>query len=398
MAAALNEPGCSVMHAFLHSAKRECLHLLQDRWDLALVTWMPLLALALLAWFFSAGVLRKLPIVVVDRDHSTLSRQLIRMLDENSGLRVAYQRDALIQAWPLMRAGNSYAVVFVGENTSRDTLVRNGGTIMSWYNASYLTAGQAAAREISSTVQAFGQRVAIEQTAAIRGPAKVRSAPISVQVSVLGNAARSYEHFLLSLLFPALLHLAATLAMGSAFGRELRNGTVAAWMEACGWRVLPAIAGKAAPYLLLFLLYAVLGLGWLVSSRGGGVQGNVALLVLGYALMFLAYAAIALLLVGATRNMGTALSLVSMYAGTSLAFSGGTFPVIDANTFVQVWNAVLPYTYFLHLQSQQLDAHASLADAANPLAILVLFILIAGGVGWWLYARAARDPAAWGLR
>jgi ABC-2 type transport system permease protein len=359
---------------------------------------MPLLALAMFAWFFSAGVPRKLPIVVVDQDRSALSRELIRMLDENPGLHVAYQRDALLQAWPLVRAGKSYAVVLVGAESSRDMLVRNGGTVMSWYNASYLTAGQAASREIAATVQAFNQRVAIEQTAAIRGPAKVRGAPISVQVSVLGNASRSYEHFLLSLLFPAMLHLAATLALAAAFGRELRDASVQTWMASCGWRVLPAVLGKAAPYLVLFLLYAVLGLAWLVGIRGAGVQGNIALLMLGYGLMFVAYAAIALLLVAATRNMGTALSLVGIYAGTSLAFSAGTFPVIGANAFVKAWNTALPYTHYLHLQSQQLDAHAALADAAGPLGALVSFVLIAGSMGAWLYARAARDPAAWGLR
>lgn len=398
MAAALSEPACSPWQAFLRSAARECAHLRTDRWDLALVTWMPLLALALFAWFFSAGVPRKLPIVVVDQERSALSRELIRMLDENPGLHVAYQRDALLEAWPLVREGKSYAVVLVGPNTSRDALVRNGATILGWYNASYLTAGQAASREISATVQAFTQRVAKEQTAAIRGPGKLRAAPISVQVSVLGNASRSYEHFLLSLLFPAMLHLAATLAWAAAFGRELRDATVTSWMDACGGHVLSAVVGKVAPYLLLFLLYAVLGLAWLAGARGGGVHGDVGLLVLGYGLMLLAYAAIALLLVGATRNMGTSLSLVGIYAGTSLAFSAGTFPVIGANAFVRAWNAMLPYTYYLRLQAQQLDAHASLADSARPLGALMLFVLVAGAAGWWLYARAARDPKAWGLR
>jgi len=398
MAAALSESACSPWQAFLRSATRECAHLRKDHWDLALVTWMPVLALALFAWFFSAGVPRKLPIVVVDQERSALSRTLIRMLDENPGLSVAYQRDALLDAWPLIREGKSYAVVWVGANTSRDALMRDGATLLSWYNASYLTAGQAASREITATVQAFTQRVAKEQTAAVRGPGKLRGAPISVQVSVLGNASRSYEHFLLSLLFPAMLHLAATLACAAAFGRELRDATVAEWMASCDGRVLPAVAGKSAPYLLLFLLYAVLGLAWLAGVRGGGVRGDMLLLMLGYGLMLLAYAAIALLLVGATRNMGTALSVVGIYAGTSLAFSAGTFPVIGASGFVRAWNAMLPYTHYLRLQAQQLDAHAALADSAVPLGTLMLFVVLAGTGGCWLYARAARDPKAWGLR
>ncbi len=56
MAATLTRP--TAREAFVRSALRECARLRADPWDLALATWVPLLALALLAWMFSAGVPR----------------------------------------------------------------------------------------------------------------------------------------------------------------------------------------------------------------------------------------------------------------------------------------------------------------------------------------------------
>ena len=64
MAATLTRP--TAREAFVRSALRECARLRADPWDLALATWVPLLALALLAWMFSAGVPRELPVAVVD--------------------------------------------------------------------------------------------------------------------------------------------------------------------------------------------------------------------------------------------------------------------------------------------------------------------------------------------
>ena len=145
-------------------------------------------------------------------------------------------------------------------------------------------------------------------------------------------------------------------------------------------RLLPAVAGKLAPYLLLFTAYGTLSLLWLAAIRGG-VAGSAVLLVAAQAAMYLAYGGIALLLVGATRNMGTSLSLTGLYAGTSLAFSGATFPVQGAPLFAQVWSQLLPFTAYLKLQAQQLDLGAAWTASLSLLGTLLLFVLVAGGAG-----------------
>ena len=96
--------------------------------------------------------------------------------------------------------------------------------------------------------------------------------------------------------------------------------------------------------------------------------------------------------------MGTSLSLTGLYAGTSLAFSGATFPVQGAPLFAQVWSQLLPFTAYLKLQAQQLDLGAAWTASLSLLGTLLLFVLVAGGAGLRLYARGARDPASWGQR
>jgi ABC-2 type transport system permease protein len=396
MATALTR--ATARQAFVRSALRECARLRADPWDLALVSWIPLLAMALFAWMFAGGVPRALPVALVDHDHSATSRDLARRLDAAPGLRVAVQPPGLPQAWSTVRANDTFAVVYVPAGTEREILRGGSATVLVGYNASHQVAGQAALREIGGAVQASGARIVREQVARLRGPGAVRAAPIEVQATVLANAARSYEHFLLGLLFPALLHLAACLAMVSALGRELRDGSAGEWLHACGDRLLPAVAGKLAPYLLLFTAYGTVSLVWVAAIRGGGVAGSATLLLAAQAAMYAAYAGIALLLVGTTRNLGTALSLTGLYAGTSLAFSGATFPIQGAPVFAQAWSQLLPFTAYLKLQARQLDLGDGGAASLPLLGALLLFALLAGGTGLLLFGRGARDPAAWGRR
>lgn len=386
------------MQALLASARRECRFLRASPWDLALATWIPCVLLFIVAWLFSGGVPRELPVAVVDLDRSTTSRELVRHLQASPGLTVSEQPSSLEQAFSLARALKVYAVVHIPAGTGRDIQRDCSGTVLSYFNASYQVAGQAAARDIDSAVQAVSAQLAVAEVALTLGPASVRSAPVSVQTSVLFNPGRSYEQFLLALLFPAILHLALCVAMVGAFGRELRDATIQPWLRESHDRLVPAVLGKMAPYLLLFTAYGAASLVWLAVLRGGGLADGFGLLMLGQALMYLAYAVIALLLVGATRNMASALSMAGLYAGTSLAFSAATFPLQGASWFTRLWSALLPFTAYLKLQAQQLDMGSSLAVSAWPLGALLLFVVIPGAIGMVLLGRASRDPAAWGRR
>jgi ABC-2 type transport system permease protein len=374
---------------FSASLQRELRHLRGDRAELALVTVLPLLMLVVMAWLFSASVMRAVPIAVVDLDHSAESRLLTRMLDASPGLAVASQPATLADAQTQLRRLDVFAVVLVPRDATRQALRGGEGTVLAYYNASYLTTGQSAARDITDAVGAWNARLLKERIGLQVGPAKLRAAPIRVQSAVLYNPARSYELFLLPLIFPAVLSLVLALAAASSIGREVRDGTLAAWLGDAPWA---ALAGKLMPYVVLFALYGAAGVLYLACLRGDGVAGSLLLLLLAQPLFYLACAAYAVLFVGLTRDMGTALSVVGLSLGTALAFSGATFPVIDAPLFTRVWNLLLPLTAYVKLQTQQQFVGAPGAVSLWPLATLALMILVAGGIGGWRLIVAARAP------
>lgn len=387
MAAALNTD----RGGFGGSWQRELRRLRSNRADLALVTVLPLLMLVVMAWMFSASVMRDVPIAVVDLDHSRDSRLLLRMLDASPGVRIASQPAGMEEARGQLRRLEVFAVVLVPRDVTRQALRGQQGTVFSYYNATYMTTGQSAARDIGDAVSAWNARLLRERIGLQVGPGKLRAAPIAVQSDILFNPARSYELFLLPLIFPAVLSLVLALAVAGSLGREIRDGTLPAWLGHAPWS---AIAGKVLPYVLLFSLYGALGAAHLAWLRGDGIAGSVVLLLFAQPLFYLATAAYALFFVGVTRDMGTALSAVGLSIGTALAFSSATFPVIDAPLFTRVWHLLLPLSAYIKLQTQQQFIGSPLVVSLWPLATLLLMIVVAGGIGGWRLLAFARTPQA----
>ena len=76
---------------FKASFVRECRCLARSPWDLALLTWIPLLLCGVIAWQLSGGVVRDLPVLLIVQDDSAISRDLAIRIEAAPGLALAGQ-------------------------------------------------------------------------------------------------------------------------------------------------------------------------------------------------------------------------------------------------------------------------------------------------------------------
>lgn len=398
MASGVNATTRNFRVALCASARREWRFLSRSTWDMAMISWIPWLTMLLLAIMFMHAVPRSLPVAVVDDSRGPVSRELIRALMSAPALDVRGHPLQLADAWSQVRSMDVDAVIHIPANT--DDLVQQGqpATVFAFYNAAFTTAGASAFRNIDAALKQVAGQVALEHTALQQGPGVLRAAPVSAQVTVLFNPARSFEQFLLGLVLPAVLHLMLCVAVTGACCRELRDATAGQWLDECGGHLGGALMGKLLLYIPLFSLYGAAALLWVGVIRGDGIAGSLWLLLLGQLLMYAAYAAIGLLLTGVIQNMGTALSTVGLYAGTSLAFCGATFPIDGASWFARLWHYLLPFTSYVKLDAAERYMASPWPVAATHLTALLLFILIPGLIGYRRYRQAVFDPNSWGKR
>ena len=77
----------------------------------------------------------------------------------------------------------------------------------------------------------------------------------------------------------------------------------------------------------------------------------------------------------ALKDVNTGLSMVAMYAGSSLSFAGVTLPTIGAPLFTRVWSNSLPYTAYSKIQTQQWVVGSPLHTSLPSFLILIGFVL-----------------------
>lgn len=376
----------------LASAQRETAFLRRNPWDLALLTWLPLVLCGLIAWQLSAGVIRDLPVALVDDDRSSLSRDIAIRIEGAPGLRLAYSVPDMAEAERLARAGRVEAIVLIPREATQRAF-EGRGQITLYVNAAHSAASSTIQRDMAAIIAAANARTALEQIAAVSPAGRVRPAPLAVTSVIAFNAPASQEQQLVSLLHPALLHLLFMLAVVSAFGRELRDGSVADWRPDGA-----ALVGKAVPYMLAFMGWGLVVTAYLAGARGWALAGGPGLLMAAYFAMYTAYAGVSLLLLGITRCMSQSLSVTGLYAGASFAFAGAIFPVDQASGFAKVWAEILPFTHFARLLALDWIAGAPFAAAAAPLLPLGVIALVTMVPGVWLYLRASQRPQDWGKR
>jgi ABC-2 type transport system permease protein len=385
------------------SARREFALLRTRPWDLAMISWVPLLAVFLIWWIFSAGLPTRLPIGVLDQDHSALSRQLVRFLDATPGLRVAQQYADESEMQRALTSGAVDAAVQLPRELSRDVKQGRVGQVVLLHNAQLGTHSSLIQRDVRTAVATVsaGVELAVRNK---RGEsmkaARVSMDPVKASMVALFNTSTDYEQFLGAALIPALLHILAMTAGAWAVGRELRDRSLGGWLGAAPrWaEALAALAGKLALPFASLSAVGIAAMLWITAGRGWHPIGSVGWTLFALVVFVALSIALGAFVSSLTRSLRTALSATGFITAPAFAFGGVGFPLVAMPVLAQLWASLLPYTHYIRVQMEQLQMGAPVAySAATPLWMVVgTMVLLA--VSATLLMRAAVAPDTWGGR
>lgn len=389
--------------AFTRSLRRDAASLRQNPWDLAMISWVPLLAAGLLWWIFSAGLPNQLPIGVMDQDHSAQSRQLVRFLNATPGLQVTHAYLSTAEVTEGLRRAEVFGVVSIPPDFARRLKQGRTAQVTLLHNAQFGTHSSLIQRDVRAAVGTLSAGVELAARNK-RGESAlsthVSMEPIKTGMVTLFNTALNYEQFLAAALIPALLHILAMTAGAWTVGRELRDRTLPTWLGAQpGWATTAgSLLGKLAwPLLGLGSVgtLALLGLTW---GRGWYPPGSLAWVLLALWWLMALSLAMGALASSASRSLRTALSATGFITAPAFAFGGVGFPLQSMPPLARGWAEILPYTHYIRLQMEQLQMGAPvpyslsilMALAGATLALLLLCLP--------MLRQAARQPDTWGRR
>lgn len=179
---------------------------------------------------------RDVPIAVMDQDNTTMSRDLLRMVDASDSLKITEHIENLGEGKELLKAREVYGILVIPFNFEQNVLQGHKEAAIFYGDASYVMIYHAASTAISSIVQQKNKTILINkqiQMGVDPSVAQGNSAPYQPVMVQLFNPQTGYATYVIPPAFTLILHqsiwlgimLACVLSRNSLFDFQLTHST-----------------------------------------------------------------------------------------------------------------------------------------------------------------------------
>jgi ABC-2 type transport system permease protein len=339
----------------------------------------PLFACFFCALYGNGGVF-DVPVAILDNDHSSLSRMVIRSIDATKLMRVVAYVSSIEELKTGIISGQFAAGFVFPEGMQADVKSSRKAHPQLYCNGtSYLTASLITreALTIARTVNAGAVKTRLTKSGIPEAQAIALVSPIAVDISNLYNPTINYSEFLCPGLIFAQLGTMVLLAGAICFAREREHCTLGQLRFRAASSTFSALHGKALPYALcitvlcaaiLFILFPLFH----ISGVGDGLRA-----IPGIILFFTAS-----WWMGATIGtlVGKVLLAASLSFGIgmpSFLFSGWTFPLPAAPTLYSWIATALPFPHLMPIWFNSVQKGFGVASSLRELTVLLIMTIIA---------------------
>jgi len=326
---------------------------------------------------YAHQVVERLPIVVVDADHSALSRAIVRQLDAAPEVTIAEEAPDMATATALVRARKVEGVLLLPRGLASGLMQARPGTgIALWLNGAYLLRAEAVGKSIAGAITAtVQQRLAgVPQIQALSN--------VSVVTRPLFNTTEGYRDYVFPAVANVILEQTLLFAVARLIAERRRKGL---WVP--GARAFAGVwAGCATIGTLAGGLYFGLVF-WLQDIPHGG---NIPALVLVVPLFAATVAALGMLVGSLVRNGDDALKLLIPTSIPFVFLSGFAWPLVAMPLWVQALAWTIPVTPATHLFVPLNQMGATLGEVSGALAVLAPQLACFGALAALRLARHAK--------
>ena len=358
----------------------------------------PLTGILLLFAIFHEGVVKELPIAVIDKDNSSLSVKITNALDASSDVAVIVQVQDLFQAKKMLEQGAIDAIVLIPNKLEKSVFQGIEAPIPIYINGTNVLKAGLIQRSVLTTLKTVSGGIQLKKLMLAgknKKQAMAQIVPVNIQKHVLFNPFTNYSYFLNSAMLYVMLYLFVFLSSIYTLGNELKRGTGKNLLETSNQSVRLAVAGKMFPYTIIFSGFALFINILLYKVEGMPLNGNYLVVFLGQFVTIITYQLMGLIFIGVTINLRLALSLGSAYSMMGITFSGLTFPLEAMPKIAQILATLFPFTWWEKIMISESLRGAPLKEVLPFIIYILLFQLLALCF-LNLYKRYLGDSKYWG--
>lgn len=335
--------------------------------------------LILFGILYYPGVVKEIPTVVCDEEHTAYSRLLIRQVDDDERLGLVRVVADEGEALDMLRQKEVYAAVIIPADFSHDILNGRSANVLFMLNGANIITTNIATTAGNDIVNTFNTRFAARQ-AALRTSGdeqmlKKRISPVETTLRVLNNPTQSYMMFFMVGLAMAAMQQGIFLAVGAAVQGDFKDTE--------GLKGAPKAAVlvvKVAVYWLLSVLSFALVC---VISYGLGIPDRASVTALLTLASAFSFAAVSLGLFASSlfHNELQFVRASIMYTVPAFIFGGYTWPLEAMDPVTQVVAQAFPMAWMSNAV-RELFLSGHLATLSYNLTVMGVIFL---SLGSWIF-------------
>lgn len=378
----------------IDSLRRGCRQLVSRRIYLVMMAVVPVCFTAFFLNLLNEGLPLKVPVALVDLDHSSLSRQVTRELAASELMDITTRANSYAEAMDMVKRGDVFGFFLIPDDFQQKAVGGESPTLSFYSNLTVFVPGTLAYKGfMTQSVQTAGGLVRTTMVGnGISGEVvDVLLQPMVLNTNQLHNPETNYSVYLSNSFIPGLLALLVLLVTCFSVTSEIKYGTSPQWLATARGSMPVALLGKLLPQTLIF---TVIGIGMQAVFYfycHFPLNNHVGHMLLAMLLLVAATQALALTVVCVLPNMRLSLSICSLVGVLAFSVTGFSFPVEQMYPAVGVFARLIPVRWYFLIYVDQALNGVPIYYSRLYYAALLLFLLVPLA-GMWKLRRHCLTP------
>ncbi|MGL5683529.1 MAG: ABC transporter permease [Marinifilaceae bacterium] len=338
---------------------------------------IPLISFLFFSTLMWEGVPVRLPVGVVDLDHTSSSRSLIRNLNALSSVEVIADYESFGDGRKAFQENKIYAFMLIPENFERDAMSGKQPTLAFFSNEAYFVAGLFSFKALS-TIGVLASASVAKQTLLAKGyydnEIMPLLQPIVLEANPIGNPWLNYSIFLCSIMLPIMMELLIMIMTIYALGIEIKNKTSKRLLVLGDRSIIRVILGKLLPQTILFMLIGLFLLAFLYGYLHFPLHCSIWRLIGAMFAMIVASQCIGIFFFGIIPILRISMSLASLMGIIGFSIVGFSLPIYSMYGIMQILSNLYPARHYFMIYANGALEGMPVVYSLKHFMFLTLFV------------------------
>ncbi len=302
------------------------------------------------------GLPLKVPVGMIDLDHSSLSRQIGRSLNASELIDINSDFESYNEAITGVRNGDIYGFFLIPPDFQEKAIGGEKPTLSFFSNMTIFVPGSLSFKgfkTIAVTTTGGIVRTTLVSAGADEAMAGSLIQPMVVRTHPLNNPWTNYSIYLSQSFIPCLLALIVMLVTVFSVCQEYKTGSSIEWLAEAQGRMWIALLGKLLPQTVIFTAVGVAIQAVMFGFLGFPLNNHPIHMILAMLLLVTASQGFAVFISEMLPNFRIALSIVSLTGILCFSIAGFSFPVDKMYGGVAIFSYIVPIRYYFLIYIDQ---------------------------------------------